>query len=126
MFKNPRRSRQARNFAANLPKILDLKSSCEQIFSRKLSLGAPVSLWTQPIGFQVYLPRHQIPQTSPSITSNLPQMNLFGQDPYPVPCCMRESLKKDIADMIKMGAIRETDSPYASPVVVVNKKDNTN
>ena len=46
--------------------------------------------------------------------------------PYPVPCSMRESLKKDIADMIKMRVIRESDSPYASPVVVVKKKDNTN
>ena len=32
---------QARNFITNVPKILDLKSSSEQIFSRKLSLGAP-------------------------------------------------------------------------------------
>ena len=39
---------------------------------------------------------------------------------------MRESLRKDIADMIKMGVIRESSSPYASPVVVVKKKDNTN
>ena len=46
--------------------------------------------------------------------------------PYPVPYSRRESLKKDIADMIKMGVIRESDSPYASPVVVVKKKDNTN
>ena len=44
MFENPRRGRQARNFARNAPKILDLKSSSEQIFSRKLPLGAPVSL----------------------------------------------------------------------------------
>ena len=41
MFENPRRSRQARNFATNVPKILDLKSSSEQTFFRKLSLGAP-------------------------------------------------------------------------------------
>ena len=33
MFENPRRGRQARNFTKNVPKILDLKSSCEQIFS---------------------------------------------------------------------------------------------
>ena len=46
--------------------------------------------------------------------------------PYPVPYSMRESLRKDIADMIKMGVIRESSSPYASPVVVVKKKDNTN
>ena len=41
MFENDRRGRQARNFTTNVPKILDLKSSSEQIFSRKLSLGVP-------------------------------------------------------------------------------------
>ena len=41
MFENPRRGRQARNFTENDPKILDLKSSSEQIIFRKLSLGAP-------------------------------------------------------------------------------------
>ena len=34
MFKNPRRGRQARNFTTKIPKILDLKSSSEQIFSK--------------------------------------------------------------------------------------------
>ena len=43
MFENPRRGRQARNFTTNVPKILDLKSSSEQIFSRKLALGAPAT-----------------------------------------------------------------------------------
>ena len=42
MFENPRRGRQARNLTTNAPKILVLKSSSEQIFSRKLPLGAPV------------------------------------------------------------------------------------
>ena len=41
MFENPRRGRQARNFEKNVLKISDLKSSFEQIFSEKLSLGAP-------------------------------------------------------------------------------------
>ena len=41
MFENLRRGRQARNFTTNVPKILDLKLSSEQIFFRKLSLGAP-------------------------------------------------------------------------------------
>ena len=41
MFENPRRGRQARNFTTNVPKIRDLKSTSEQIFFRKLSLGAP-------------------------------------------------------------------------------------
>ena len=43
MFENPRRGRQARNFATNVSKILDLNSSSEQIFFRRLSLGAPAS-----------------------------------------------------------------------------------
>ena len=43
MFENPRRGRQARNFTTNAPKTLDLKSSSEQIFSRKMPLGAPVT-----------------------------------------------------------------------------------
>ena len=34
MFENPRRGRQARNFTTNVPKILDLKSSSDQIFSK--------------------------------------------------------------------------------------------
>ena len=33
-LENPRRGRQARNFTTNVPKILDLKSSSEQIFSK--------------------------------------------------------------------------------------------
>ena len=33
MFENPRRGRQARSFTTNVPKILNLKSSSEQIFS---------------------------------------------------------------------------------------------
>ena len=41
MFENPRRGRQARNFTKNVSTILDLKSSSEQIFSRKMSLGSP-------------------------------------------------------------------------------------
>ena len=36
MFENPRRGRQARNFITNVPKILDLKSFSEQIFSEIL------------------------------------------------------------------------------------------
>ena len=37
---NPRRGRQARNFTTNVPKILDLKSSSEQIFCN-IDIGYP-------------------------------------------------------------------------------------
>ena len=49
---NPRRGRQARNFSENDPKILDLKSSSEQMIFRKLSLGAPDS-WKSVFSFRV-------------------------------------------------------------------------
>ena len=45
MFENLRRGRQARNFTTNVPKILDVKSSSEQIFSencRWVPLSYPV------------------------------------------------------------------------------------
>ena len=51
MFENPgspRRGMQARNFTTNIPKILDLKSPSEQIFFRKLSLGAADVIGSQP------------------------------------------------------------------------------
>ena len=44
MLENPRRGRQARNFTTKASKIIDLNSSSEQIFSRKLPLGAP-DIW---------------------------------------------------------------------------------
>ena len=46
--------------------------------------------------------------------------------PYPVPYSLRESLREDGDDMIRMGVIRESNSPYASPVIVVKKKDGSN
>ena len=57
MFENPRRGRQARNFTTIVSKILDLKSSSEQIFFRKLSLGAPekrTTEWLQTLLFRSY------------------------------------------------------------------------
>ena len=50
MFENSRRGRQARNFGKNVPKILDLKSSSEQIFSENcrwvpLKIGKLVVMW---------------------------------------------------------------------------------
>ena len=46
--------------------------------------------------------------------------------PYPLPYNMRESLREDIQNMLDMGVIRPSQSPYAAPVVLVRKKDGTN
>ena len=69
MFENPRRGRQERNFTTNAPKILDLKSSSEQIFSRKLPLGAPELSRHVNSARQKYIKKKSI--LSPSHDSNL-------------------------------------------------------
>ena len=58
--------------------------------------------------------------------TNLTTEDPVRSKPYPLPYSMREELKKGIDDMIKMGVIRESTSPYSSPLVVVKKEDNTN
>ena len=46
--------------------------------------------------------------------------------PYPIPYSLREELKQDIEQMLDMGVIRKSDSPYSSPIVIVRKKDGSN
>ena len=46
--------------------------------------------------------------------------------PYRLPYATRQELKKDIREMLDLGIIRESKSPYASPVVIVKKSDGSN
>ena len=43
--------------------------------------------------------------------------------PYPLPFASRNNLRGSIKEIEKMKVIRKSDSQYASPVVVVKKKD---
>ena len=45
------------------------------------------------------------------------------QKPYPLPYALRDSMRKEIKDMMDYDVIERTSSPYASPVVLVKKKD---
>ncbi|GFO36761.1 Zinc finger protein [Plakobranchus ocellatus] len=56
------------------------------------------------------------------LTSSIP----VRQGPYPVPYTMRQTLRDELREMEELGAIRKSSSPYASPAVVVKKKDGTN
>ena len=44
MFENPKRGREAKNFTTNVSKILDLKSSSEQIFSENCRWVPPFTV----------------------------------------------------------------------------------
>ena len=46
--------------------------------------------------------------------------------PYPVPHAKKETIRQEVETMPRMGVIEETTSPYASPVVLVVKKDGKN
>ncbi|XP_055899833.1 uncharacterized protein LOC129928659 [Biomphalaria glabrata] len=45
--------------------------------------------------------------------------------PYAVPIHMKEKVKQEIDNMLELGIIGPTDSPYAAPVVIIKKKDGT-
>ena len=44
---------------------------------------------------------------------------------YPVPIHFEKELKKEIDELLLMGMIEPSDSPYASPMVLIRKKDGT-
>ena len=46
--------------------------------------------------------------------------------PYPLPYAIRENFKTKIQEMLDLGIIRTSTLPYASPIVIVKKKDGSN
>jgi len=46
--------------------------------------------------------------------------------PYPLPHAMQETVDKELENMLQMGIIEPSTSPYASPIVVVRKPDGSN
>ena len=46
--------------------------------------------------------------------------------PYPLPYAMQEELRNEVDTMLEMGVVRPSTSPYASPIVMVKKKDGSN
>ena len=59
------------------------------------------------------------------------RINLIDEEPvrlkpYPLPYALRQELKDEIKEMLDIGVIRKSSSPYASPVVIVKKKDGSN
>ncbi|KAJ8046128.1 hypothetical protein HOLleu_09322 [Holothuria leucospilota] len=43
--------------------------------------------------------------------------------PYPLPHALRGTVRDEVRKMLELGVIEESHSPYASPVVLVKKKD---
>ena len=46
--------------------------------------------------------------------------------PYPIPYNLRQVIKEEVDKMLELGVIEKSDSPYASPVVLVKKPDGSN
>ena len=44
---------------------------------------------------------------------------------YPIPYKMQNDIDKEIDDMLAIGVIERSEGPYASPLVLVKKPDNT-
>ena len=46
--------------------------------------------------------------------------------PYPLPHALRQKVKEEVQEMLKLGVIEQSTSPYSSPIVMVKKKDGAN
>ena len=51
---------------------------------------------------------------------------VVNKKPYPLPYAMLETVKEEVRNMLDTGVIEPSNSPYASPYLLVKKKDNTN
>ena len=79
-------------------------------------LGAYDSVFTEMPGkFNVI--QHQI-----TLTDSTP----IRSKPYPLPYAIRDNLKTEIQEMLDLGIIPTSASPYTSPIVIVKKKDGSN
>ena len=79
-------------------------------------LGAYDSVFTDVPGKSSVI-QHQI-----TLTDSTP----IRSKPYPLPYAIRENLKTEIQEMLDLGIIRSSASPYASPIVIAKKKDGSN
>ena len=52
--------------------------------------------------------------------------NPIHSKPYPIPHALVDTVNTEIYNMLKLGIIELSDSPYASPIVIVKKPDGTN
>lgn len=53
------------------------------------------------------------------LTSNVP----VHRKPYPIPSHLKQVVEDEVENMIQMGIIEPSSSPYCSPIVLVNKED---
>lgn len=44
---------------------------------------------------------------------------------YPIPLALQERVEKEVQEMLKLGIIERSQSPYHAPIVVMKKPDNT-
>jgi DNA-binding PucR family transcriptional regulator len=55
----------------------------------------------------------------------MPEAKIVNQRPYRLPHHQKNVLEDIVKDMLQKGIIRDSTSPYSSPVVLVKKKDHT-
>ena len=46
--------------------------------------------------------------------------------PYPVPHALKDAIVEDVKEMERLGVIEKSGSLYASPLLIVKQKDNSN
>ena len=59
-------------------------------------------------------------------TINVTSTNPVRGKTYALPYSVRDTVRKEVKDMLDLGVIRESSSPYSAPPVIVKKPDNSN
>lgn len=76
----------------------------------------------------LFTPPTTLPPFRPGFNHKIPLLqdsNPICQRPYRYSMIQKNAIDKIIEDMLQQGIIQYSNSPYASPVVLVKKKDGT-
>lgn len=58
-----------------------------------------------------------------SYSIHLISVEVVNERPYPVPLHYRETLEKEITELLRLGLIKNINSNYCWPMVLIKKKD---
>lgn len=84
----------------------------------QLNLNDFVAVFADPMGLP---PSRHCDHTIPLIQGAQP----FNIRPYRYPPVLKDEIEKQVSDMLAQGVIQKKWNPFASPVLLVKKKDNT-
>jgi hypothetical protein len=120
--------------SVKLHKLLEEATCGAVLFLKPLSMDSPADSSQHPQILQLldeYSVLFSEPQSLPPkrdcdhTIPLMPEAKIVNQRPYRLPHHQKNVLEDIVKDLLQKGIIRDSTSPYSSPVVLVKKKDHT-